>query len=487
MFKKIKIQKFDNSSVVVKFHVLFVVMAIVPMGLLMYLYWELTNHGTIGITIDELNTVLLLAIIGIAVGYVAMRLLLKNLVDVARMSANKLCDVVGPEKVQAFLKGDENEIAVLTRTFNEITTRVEELEQNVNSLEVTKKTLQSVLTRVGQGISNIRNIDTFLDLIVETLTEALGGEKGLLLLLDKKNNMLSIKTIYGASSKAFDNRVFSLETGPFSAAVYTRNALIIPKIQSLSDEARKTADVLDFPMICAPLVLHDEVLGIIAVSGKKKGASFQEEDMTLMLSLAVQTAIAIENSKLSENADKTYFETLAALAMAVEAKDPYSRGHSDRVSQYSVAIAQQLGLAPEVVEDIKDAARIHDIGKIGVADEVLSKPGPLTRMEWAMMGRHPEIGESLVKPVATLKSLGDLIRHHHEKLDGSGYPDKLKGEQISIPVRILAVSEIYDALTTDRPYRNALVKQDALRRMREMGVLIDQDVVATLEEVLKKE
>ena len=458
-------------------------MAIVPMGLLMYLYWELTNHGVISISVDELNTVLLYAIIGILAGYVAMRILLKNLIDVSKMSANKLRDVLGAEKIQEFLKGDENEIAILTRTFHEITTR---LEENVSNLEQTKKTLQSVLTRVGQGISNIRNIDTFLDLIVETLTEALGGHKGFLLLFDKEKNVLTVKTVFGVSLKAFDKKIFALPTSPFAPAIYTRNVLIIPKIQFLSDETRDSAAVLDFPLICAPLLLHDEVLGVIAVSGKKGGATFQDEEMSLLLSLAVQTAIAIENSKLNENADKTYFETLAALAMAVEAKDPYSRGHLNRVAQYCVAIAQQLGLAPEVIRDLKDAARIHDVGKIGVTDEVLSKLGPLNEQELAMMRRHPEIGESIIKPVSTLQSLCDLVRHHHEKLDGSGYPDKLKADQISLPVRILAVSNIYDTLTTDRPYRNALLMPDAMRTLREMGELIDQNVVTALDEILKK-
>ena len=483
MFNKMKMQSFDNSSVVLKFHVFFVVLALVPMGLLMYLYWQLKEEGVITITLGELNTVLLFAIVGIAAGYVAMRMLFKNLVDVTVMSANKLRDIMGPKKVQDFLKGDENEIAVLTRTFSEITNR---LEENVNNLEMTKKTLQSVLTRVGQGISNVRNIDTFLDLIVETLTEALGGNKGFLLLLDQEKKVFIVKTVCGVSLKAFDKRFFSLETSPFASAIHTRNALIIPKIQFLPDDVRHAADALDFPLICAPLVLHDEILGVIAVSGKKRGATFQEEDMALLLSLAAQTTIAIENSKLNENVDKTYFETLAALAMAVEAKDPYSRGHSDRVSQYCVAISQHLGLSSEVVGSLRDASRIHDVGKIGVTDDVLSKPGPLNDQEWAMMRRHPEIGESIIKPVSTLQSLCDLVRHHHEKLDGSGYPDKLKGDEISLPARILGISNIYDVLTTDRSYRKALVMPDAIRMMREMGGLIDQDIVIALEEMLKK-
>jgi len=151
-------------------------------------------------------------------------------------------------------------------------------------------------------------------------------------------------------------------------------------------------------MICAPLILHDEVFGVIAVAGKKNGSTFQEEEIVLLLSLATQTAIAIENSTLSENADKTYFETLAALAMAVEAKDPYSRGHLDRVGQYAVAVAQYLGLSSLEVGYLRDAAKIHDVGKIGVTDDVLAKPSALNEQEWVMMKRHPEIGRASSAP-----------------------------------------------------------------------------------------
>ena len=192
------------------------------------------------------------------------------------------------------------------------------------------------------------------------------------------------------------------------------------------------------------------------------------------------------NSKLNLNADKTYFETLSALAMAVEAKDVYSRGHLDRVGTYCVTIAQHMGLDPKMIVDLRDAAKIHDVGKIGVTDDVLVKPGPLNAQEWGMMKRHPEIGDGIIKPISSLHSLRDLVRHHHEKLDGSGYPDGLKGDQISLPVRILAVADIYDALTTDRPYRKAMPAEESLRLMREMGPAIDQAVVDVVVKTLVK-
>ncbi|MBF0594884.1 MAG: HD domain-containing protein [Candidatus Omnitrophica bacterium] len=478
---KMRMNSLENSSVIVKFQVFFVVLAMVPLAILMLLYYQLKVEGEVSLSVDDLNTIIMFAVVGIAAGYWAMRVMLTNLVDVTQTSANKLREIMGTEKIQDLLKGEENEITVLTRTFREITSR---LEENVASLMAAKKTLQSVLTRVGHGISNIRNIDSFLDLILETMTEALSGKQGFLLLVDKEKKVLTVNAVFGVSMSSFDKTCFSLETSPFSPAITSRTALIIPKVQYLSGSEHRAAEGLEFPIICAPLMLHDEVLGVIAVSGRKVAAAFQEEEMVLLLNLATQTAVAIENSKLNADVGKTYFETLSALAMAVEAKDNYSRGHLDRVGQYSVSIAQHIGLTPEEVGNVRDAAKIHDVGKIGIMDEILTKPAALTDQEWVIMKRHPEIGEGIIRPISSLQSLCDMVRHHHEKLDGTGYPDGLKGDQITLPVRILAIADIFDALTSDRPYRKALSHDEAFKTLRSMGEKIDQKIVDVLTKVV---
>ncbi len=475
-----KMLSLENSSVVVKFQVFFIVLALIPLLMLMYLYYELKVEGGVSLSADNLNTILIFVVIGIAAGYWAMRSLLVNLVDVSRMSSDKLRAIMGSERIQDLLKGDENEIAILTRTFHEVTSR---LEENVNNLQAAKKTLQSVLIRVGQGISNIRNIDSFLDLIVETMTEALSGKQGFLFLLDKEKKSLVIKTVFGTTVSAFEKTCFAIETSPFAAALSARTALIVPKIQYLSGGG-KASENLEYPIICAPLLVHNEVIGVIAVSGRKIAALFQEEEMLLLFNLATQTAVAIENSKLNADVGKTYFETLSALAMAVEAKDNYSRGHLERVGQYAISIGQHLGLSSEEIGDLRDAARIHDVGKIGITDEILVKPEPLLPHEWEIMKRHPEIGEGIIRPVTSLKPLCDMVRHHHEKLDGSGYPDRLKGDQITRSVRILAIADIFDALTSDRPYRKALSRSEAFNCLRLMNETIDQAVVDVLEKIV---
>jgi putative two-component system response regulator len=164
-----------------------------------------------------------------------------------------------------------------------------------------------------------------------------------------------------------------------------------------------------------------------------------------------------------ENAEAVLF----SLALSIEAKDPYTRGHCDRLSTYSVDMAERLGLPQEQRVALRRAGVVHDIGKIGVPEHVLIKNGPLTADEWIIMKQHPVIGERICAPLKSFRLVLPIIRYHHEKLDGSGYPEGLRGDQIPLTARILQVTDVYDALTTDRPYRAALPREEALEIMRE--------------------
>ncbi|HEY2469501.1 MAG TPA: HD domain-containing phosphohydrolase [Terracidiphilus sp.] len=164
-----------------------------------------------------------------------------------------------------------------------------------------------------------------------------------------------------------------------------------------------------------------------------------------------------------ENAEAVLF----SLALSIEAKDPYTKGHCDRLSEYSVALAHRLGLPQEQCVALRRAGVVHDIGKIGIAEHILLKPGPLTALEWEVMKQHPVIGERICAPLKSFGLVLPIIRHHHEKLDGSGYPDGLKGAEIPLSARILQITDVYDALVTARPYRGALPHEVALSTMRE--------------------
>jgi cyclic di-GMP phosphodiesterase len=164
-----------------------------------------------------------------------------------------------------------------------------------------------------------------------------------------------------------------------------------------------------------------------------------------------------------DNAETVLF----SLALSIEAKDPYTEGHCDRLSKYSVALGEKLGLSDQLRVALRRGGLIHDIGKLAVPEYILLKPGPLTLEERKIMEQHTVEGERICAPLRSFRNVLPIIRHHHEKQDGSGYPDGLKGEQIPLTARILQVTDVYDALTTDRPYRRALPVEKALAIMRE--------------------
>jgi len=419
-----------------------------------------------------------LVVIGILVGYFSMRTVLQQLVTLTNANRKALEDVLSPEKIRE-LSQEENEIAILAQSFTAIT---DKLEENVKSLELAKRTLHSIMNKVGQGISNMENIDTFLDLILETVTSAMSGKVGVLLLIDRHTKDLWVKTVYGAKHDQDQLVRFSVNKGSaFHKVITSKESIIVDRLSPEVSEIKQYKHLFNAPMICAPLVNKDKVSGIITVSGREQG-NFVENERGLLFNLASQTAVAIENSRLNRDKEKTYFETISALALAVDAKDKYSRGHLDRVAGYCVKIAKKMGLDDDEITILRDAARLHDLGKIGIPDEVLGKKGKLTDQEMNLMKKHVEIGEGIIKPIHSLNHLCDIIRHHHEKLDGSGYPDGLSGDQITPLVRITTVADIYDALTTDRPYRDKFSKEKAfaiLRDMKEEGQ-IDADIVEIL-------
>ena len=181
---------------------------------------------------------------------------------------------------------------------------------------------------------------------------------------------------------------------------------------------------------------------------------------------------------LYQQLQRGIYQSLLGLANALEAKDVYTRGHSERVGASSRRLAITLGLPPAEVEVIARAGLLHDIGKIGIPEAVLRKTGPLSPEEWEVMRRHPEIGAQIVAPFEFFTAGAVVIRHHHERVDGSGYPDRLAGAAIPLGARIVAVADVYDALTSDRPYRSAM-SSDAARAHLEAqaGRGLDEEIV----------
>jgi len=176
--------------------------------------------------------------------------------------------------------------------------------------------------------------------------------------------------------------------------------------------------------------------------------------------------MSIENTKLNQKVVDGYKSTIRALAASIDAKDPYTRGHSQRVTEYALLGATSLLMSQEELEILENAGILHDIGKIGIPDSILRKPSSLTTEEWRMVHEHPVIGANIIKDVPFLEESRKLVRHHHEKYDGTGYPDGLIGDDIPLGARLLAVADSFDSMTSDRAYRVALSTEDALKELQ---------------------
>jgi hypothetical protein len=214
---------------------------------------------------------------------------------------------------------------------------------------------------------------------------------------------------------------------------------------------------------------------------------FRRGEMSLLTSVSEQVALVISNSDLYQDLEAMVINVGKSLVSAIEAKDPYTSGHSERVNLYSMLTANYLDLDEEQKKDLNWASVLHDIGKIGIPESILNKPGKLDGAEYAIIRGHPQKGYNILKPLEQLKASLPGIIHHHERYDGSGYPRGLKGEEIPLVARIIAVSDTFDAITSDRAYRAAKSGQEALQEMQRVaGSQLDPDIVEVFKTMYAK-
>ncbi|HWJ31768.1 MAG TPA: diguanylate cyclase [Gaiellaceae bacterium] len=234
----------------------------------------------------------------------------------------------------------------------------------------------------------------------------------------------------------------------------------------------------------APMALEGGRLGCIAVA-LPEGPEFTERQLRLLAGIAHQSRLALTNAGNFDTLERTFLDTVEALANALEANDEYTSSHARWITDLSLKVGEELGLDMRSLKRLELGALFHDIGKIGIPETILSKPGPLTDEERAIVETHPELGEKIIAPIDRLEEVRPIVRHCHERYDGAGYPDRLRGDDIPIESRIILVCDAYHAMTTDRPYRRRLPDEEALRRLREAaGTQFDPRVVEVCARVL---
>ena len=241
-----------------------------------------------------------------------------------------------------------------------------------------------------------------------------------------------------------------------------------------------------FTLVC-PVMMKQKLTAILAVGEKVSGQDFQSTDLEMVKALSESAGIAIENARLFKDLQDTYLATVRVLVSTIEAKDPYTHGHTERVAQYAVGIAKAMDFSQDEIQTIQLGAFLHDIGKLHTSDSILHKPGALTDEEWRLVKAHPVRGAQMLQGVKFLEKATDLVRHHHERVDGKGYPDGLRGDEITIGAKIVNVADAFDAMTTERPYRAGLTTEQAVAQLVEKsGTQFASEVVEVMVSALRE-
>jgi putative nucleotidyltransferase with HDIG domain len=316
---------------------------------------------------------------------------------------------------------------------------------------------------------------------MEAATQLMKAEVGSLLLLDAKREHLYFEVALGEKEETV--KTVTLNVGEGIAGWVAKNGE--PLLVNAPDKDPRFFKGVDGKtgyktrnMICVPVKTRGRLVGVLEAINKKGTQGFSDEDLSLFASLADLVAIALDNARLYQELEEMFFQTAESLSDAIEKRDPYTGGHTKRVTTYSLAIARHLLLKPDETKWLRLASVLHDVGKIGIEDQILRKQEPLSREEFAIIKHHSNIGAEIITHVRQLREIIPGVRYHHEQIDGGGYPEGLKGEQMPMLAKIVAVADTYDAMTTDRPYRKAKPKEVAIEELKKYsGTQFDKDVV----------
>ena len=375
--------------------------------------------------------------------------------------------------------GGRRDLVALADAFNSMT---DSLRERTEALTHTVEEL-STLYEMSRTLGSTLDLDTMLDATLEAAMRSFAVDSGYVVLRDPVSGEVELRAWRGAGDRPIDGRAVRASMSEW--VVRQGRPLVFNPSREVDAVENVDAVTGALAALCVPLVSVDVVIGAIAVGSHDRTVSFTGEDVRLLSTIANHVTIAIGNTELFASVQDAYLATVRALAAAVDAKEPYMRDHSGRVAVFARATADKMGLAHDQLTAIEMAAYLHDIGKIGISEQILRKPGALNEEEMSTMRHHPLIGANILRPVTFPWSIAPVVRHHHEHFDGSGYPAGLRGEEIPLLARILSVADAYEAMTADRPYRDRTLVDDAIAELhRCAGTDFDPRVVEAIVEVL---
>ena len=375
----------------------------------------------------------------------------------------------------------------LTLTNRKLTKELEQ--QNIKLEKKVKERTEelSILYSVGLDILSTLKLDEVLQIIVDRVCAVLELEICSVLLVDKEPGSLKIRFVRGLENEIKNTKIKFGEPISGWVAEHKEPVLVADIETDLRFRKRNQEKYYTHSFISVPLVIRGEVIGVINVNNKRSRLPFTENDFRFIRGIANEAAIAVENAQLYASLEDTYLRTVMALASAIDAKDHYTKTHSEHVTKFATAMAREMGLCEKEIKEIEQACQLHDLGKIGIQDSILNKPGQLTPEEWDEIKLHSLKSAEILRPLSFLGGVIELVEQHHERYDGKGYPFGIKGENIKVGARIIAVADSFDAMTTDRPYRRAFTDEEAIKELKNCsGTQFDPKVVEAFLKVLEK-
>lgn len=395
-----------------------------------------------------------------AVGFAVMEMprLETEQYDLIELFGSQLQTLFSNAMMIAGLKAKSEELQESQIVVREYTDRMQKTNE---MLEARVKELTTLHT-VNLALSNKVDLDETLEFILREACSVMRAEKGSLSLLEGDE-------LVGKSTRGIETGTrikFKIGDGIAGWVARTGEPYVAKNISH--DPVYKLSPgekPRDETLLAVPLTMDNRIIGVLSIEREVRYGIFTADEKRLLMSLGVTAAQAIEKARAFNDMRMLHRESLEAFAQAVDTKDAYTHGHSRRVSRLSVEVGKILMLPEDEVECLERAALLHDVGKIGISNAILFKPSSLTDEEYEIMKAHAVFGEHIVKPIRRMAKEAKMIRHHHERWDGKGYPDGLKGEEIPIGSAIIGVVDAFDTITSDRPYRRGRPKEDAMEEL----------------------
>ena len=440
-----------------KLTIVFWGMFLIPAFAALFLFKEFFKGNTYSSFVQVLLFSSSVVLLGTA-GYLAVRLVVNTLLKITKEAEA----VANGDISRRMEMNGSSEINQLASHFNRV---VEKLEKTVENLQVSRKLTHELLSQLCSSGNQPGDMTPIFKTCLKTLFSITGFDVGAIFIVSSDGKMLKARMINGLP-KAFDGIIIPVGHGAAGRVASTGHVEAVPELTHIMDDKLSEFEKSMSCSMHVPMIAGGKPRGVVSIGMLEGSREVGLEDIQIVRNLANQIAVALENVELKEKEEKVYIETVAALSAAVEARDMHTRGHSRRVTEFSIAMAKGMNTPGWFMKDIESAALLHDIGKIGFTDDVLRNIGPLPPKDVPMIRNHPVTGESILKPVGTLSRLCSIIRHHHERYDGAGYPDGLKGEEIPLASRIIAVADSFDAMISGRHYMPNRKTNEAISELK---------------------